>query len=99
MVLYRQPELIPVLGSRPASDINSCISGGRLTLLSTRPVIPFPAAGHHCPYASTESLLGERQVGVNNLPKVTVQCSAVLGQELNPPSLDRKSDALLIVPP
>jgi len=36
--LYSIPELIPVLGSQPAGDVNHK-PGGRLPLLSTRPAI------------------------------------------------------------
>ena len=35
---YRVPELIPVLGSRPAGDV-SHKPGGRLPLLSARPAV------------------------------------------------------------
>jgi len=38
MAECRVPELIPVLGSRPADDV-SHKSGGRLPLLSTRPTV------------------------------------------------------------
>ena len=34
----RVPELIPVLGSQPAGDVN-CKPGGRLPLLSARPTV------------------------------------------------------------
>jgi len=37
---HRVPELIPVLGSRPAGDV-SHKPGGRLPLLSTRPAVTF----------------------------------------------------------
>ena len=35
---YRVPELIPVLGSRPAGDVGHK-PGGRLPLLSARPAV------------------------------------------------------------
>ena len=35
----RVPELIPVLGSQPAGDVNHIKPGGRLPLLSARPQI------------------------------------------------------------
>ena len=47
------PELIPVLGSQPASD-RSHKPGGRLPLLSARPAVTSPAAEHHRPLAGTK---------------------------------------------
>ena len=38
--VYRVPELIPVLGSQPGSDV-SHKPGGRLPLLSARPAVIF----------------------------------------------------------
>jgi len=38
----RVPELIPVLGSQPAGDVNRK-PGGRLPLLFARPAVTFPA--------------------------------------------------------
>ena len=35
---HRVPELIPVLGSQPAGDVNH-VPGGRLSLLSARPAV------------------------------------------------------------
>ena len=38
LYLFRVPELIPVLGSQPAGDVNHK-PGGRLPLLSARPAV------------------------------------------------------------
>ena len=38
LYLFRVPELIPVLGSQPAGDVNHK-AGGRLPLLSARPAV------------------------------------------------------------
>jgi len=40
------PEPISVLGCQPAGDSHT--PGGRLPLLSTRPMITFPDRQHHC---------------------------------------------------
>ena len=50
--------------------------GGRLSLLSARPAVTFPAAEHHRPLAGTKLyclVMRERRLGVNNLPKVVMQ--------------------------
>ena len=49
--------------------------GGRLPLLSARPVVTSPAAEHHRPLAGTMLYYSvtEAYIGVNNLPKVVTQ--------------------------
>ena len=61
-------------GSHPQVTI-SHRSGGRLPLLSARPAVAFPAAEHHYPLAAVPSytVLWQRHIGVNNLPKVVTQ--------------------------
>jgi len=51
------PELIPVLGSQPAGDVN-CKPGGRLPLLSARPAVT-PATLKRA--ATNFSLLGKQR--------------------------------------
>ena len=69
--------------------------GGRLPVLSARPAVTFPAAQHHRPLAVP--LLGDRHIGVNNLPKVVTQLWPREGFEPTP--VDRKSNALPVGPP
>ena len=67
--------------------------GGRLPLLSARPAVTFPAAEHHRPLAGTKLYcLGQRHIGVNNLPKVVTQ--RCVEQDLNPRPTDRKPKCL-----
>jgi len=44
------PELIPVY----RQSARRHPPGGRLPLLFAKPVVTFPAAGHHCPLAGTK---------------------------------------------
>ena len=52
--------------------------GGRIPLLSARPVVTCPAAEHHRPLASTKlyCLVTEARVCINNLLKVALGCVA-----------------------
>ena len=68
----RVPELIPVLGSQPTSDV-SHKSGGRLSLLSAR-----PAEGCY----QFRSLVNRGTMGVNSLPKTVARQRH--GCDLNP---------------
>jgi len=54
--LLNVPELIPVLGSQPTSDV-SHKPGGRLPLLSARPAVTLATLKR----AATNSLLGEQR--------------------------------------
>jgi len=53
------------------------IPGGRLPLLSARPVVTFPGfpvKERHCPLTSTSyTVWWQKNIGVNNLPKVVMQ--------------------------
>jgi len=56
--------------------------GGRLTLLSARPVVTFLAAEHRCPLAGTSyTAWWQRHIGVNNLPMVVTQLLPGVGFE------------------
>jgi len=69
--------------------------GGRLSLLSARPAITFPAEKRHRPSTSTKLYcLVKKHIGVNNLPKVITDYGALSRWELNLRPIDRKSNAL-----
>jgi len=75
----RVPELIPVLGSQPAGDVNHK-PGGRLPLLSARPAVT-PAI---LKLAATNfaAWLNRGTMGVNSLPKTVTRQRR--GCDLNP---------------
>jgi len=76
---HRVPELIPVLGSQSAGDVNHT-PDGRLPLPSARPAVtPQPLRG-----LLPISLLGEQRgtMGVNSLPKTVARQRR--GCDLNP---------------
>ena len=63
----RVPELIPVLGSKPAGDV-SHQPDGRLPLLSTRPAVtPATLKRQFC------CLVNRGTMGVNSLPKTVTR--------------------------
>jgi len=66
----RVPELIPVLGSQPASDV-SHKPGGRLPLLSARPAVT-PATLKRAA-TSFCCLVNKGTTGVNSLPKTVTR--------------------------
>jgi len=71
----RVPELIPVLGSQPASDVNHK-PGGRLPLLPARPAVtPKGCYQFRC-------LVNRGTMGVNGLPKTVIRQRR--GCDLNP---------------
>ena len=56
--------------------------GGRLSLLSARPVVTFPAAKHHRPRpVPSYTAWLQRHIGANNLPKVVTQLMPGVGFE------------------
>jgi len=60
------PELIPVYrqsAQQSAAGDFSHPPGGRLSLLSARPVVTFPAAAHHRPLAGTHFTVPRRIEG------------------------------------
>jgi len=63
----RVPELIPVLGSQPVSDV-SHKPGGRLPLLSARPAVT-PATLKR----AATSFVNRGTMGVNSLPKTVTR--------------------------
>ena len=66
-------------GSQPANDLSH--PGGRLTLLSTRPAVTFPAKERHCPSTKLYCLVTE----AHRCEQLAEGCYAALSWwELNP---------------
>jgi len=80
----RVPELIPVLGSQPAGDVNHK-PGGRLPLPSVRPAVTLAPLRGLLPF---RCLVNRDTMGVNSLPKIRQR----RGCDLNPgPSASESS--------
>ena len=77
----RVPELIPVLGSQPAGDV-SHKPGGRLPLLTARPVVTVTALKEGCYQFCC--LVNRGTMGVNSLPKTVTRERRRRGCDLNP---------------
>jgi len=71
--------------------------GGRLPLLSARPAVSFPAAQHHGPLACTKLYCLVTQA--HKCEQLAQGCYAALPRDLNPRSIDRKSNAIPVAPP
>ena len=94
---HRVPELIPVLSSQPAGD-RSHKPGGRLPLLSARPVVAFPAADYHCSLAGTKLyyIVTEAHLCKQHVQVCTRQRDS---RDSNPRPVDHKSSSLTTRPP
>ena len=73
------PELIPVLGSQPASDM-SHKPGGRLPLLSARPAVTLATVKESC--YQFRCLVNRGTMGGSSLPKTVIRQRR--GCDLNP---------------